>query len=121
NRYVRDKSSGALSNNHVNVIFEDSESLLWIGTNHGVNLYNKTTNDFTQVDVTMTKGGRNYISSFVKDSQKNVWVDTFGGVKKINKKETRLENLSEDSNFALNQSRVLSLFYDSEYGIIVGT
>ncbi|MGS2738193.1 two-component regulator propeller domain-containing protein [Sinomicrobium sp. M5D2P17] len=120
-RYVRDKSEGSLSNNHVNEIFEDSEGLLWIGTNHGVNLFNKNSDNFSPVDVSSTKGGRNYISSFAEDDAQNVWVGTFGGVKKLNKKDKLLDNITSDSNFTLNKSRVLSLFYDKQYGVLVGT
>lgn len=121
-RYIRDKeSSGSLSNNHVNVIFEDSSENLWIGTNHGVNRYNKNADNFIQIDVSTTKGGKSYISSFAEDGHKNLWIGTFGGVKRLNKKTNRLDNIKSDSNFILNQSRVLSLFYDKQYGILVGT
>ncbi len=120
-RYVRNKTEGSLSNNHVNVIFEDSAGDLWVGTNHGVNRFNKNSNTFTAIDVSQTKGGRNYISSFAEDSNKNVWVGTFGGVKRLNKMDNLLENISNDLNFKLNQSRVLSLFYDKYYGILIGT
>jgi len=121
-RYIRDKDrKGSLSNNHVNVIFEDSSENLWIGTNHGVNRYNKNSNDFTQIDVSATKGGKSYISSFAEDGNKNLWIGTFGGVKRLNKKTNLLDNIKSDSNFILNQSRVLSLFYDEHYGMFVGT
>jgi signal transduction histidine kinase/ligand-binding sensor domain-containing protein/DNA-binding response OmpR family regulator len=122
NRYTRDKKvEGSLSNSHINVIFEDSEENLWIGTNNGLNFYKKNSNSFVAIDLNEEiKGGKNYISSFVEDDQKTVWVGTFGGLKKINKKSNSLENVSTDLNFILNQSRVLSLFYDKEYGLIVG-
>lgn len=121
-RYVRDKNSpGTISNNHINVIFEDSDENLWIGTNNGVNLFNKNTNNFIEVDIPPIKGGRNYISSFVEDDNKNVWIGTFGGVKRLDKENYLLENISSDSNFELNKSRVLSLFYDGDYRVLVGT
>ncbi|WP_338358969.1 two-component regulator propeller domain-containing protein [Yeosuana marina] len=121
-RYTRDRNKeGSLSNNHINVIFEDSDNNLWIGTNNGVNLFRKNTNDFLAVDVAPIKGGRNYITSFIEDNNKTVWVGTFGGVKRINKESYLLENISSDSNYILNQSRVLSLFYDESYGVLVGT
>ncbi|MXN90600.1 response regulator [Flavobacterium sp. Sd200] len=121
-RYMRNKEvANSLSNNHVNVIFEDSGQNLWIGTNHGVNLFRKNSNDFLQVDVSTVKGGRNYISCFAEDGNKTVWIGTFGGVKRLNKKNNLLDNIKSDSNFILNQSRVLSLFYDKDYGVIVGT
>ncbi|WP_130736038.1 two-component regulator propeller domain-containing protein [Flavobacterium sp. J27] len=122
NRYIRDKEViGSISNNHINVIFEDSEENLWIGTNHGVNCFNKNSNNFLAIDITNDKGGKNYITSFVEDEKKNVWVGTFGGVKKLNKETTKLESINGDVNFELNKSRVLSLFYDKDLGILVGT
>lgn len=121
-RYIRNKElKNSLSNNHVNVIFEDSNQDLLIGTNHGVNLFRKNSNDFLPIDVTTIKGGRNYISSIIEDDSKNVWIGTFGGVKRLNRKTSLLDNIKSDSNFILNQSRVLSLFYDKSYGVIVGT
>ncbi|WP_242156320.1 hybrid sensor histidine kinase/response regulator transcription factor [Aestuariivivens sediminis] len=121
-RYVRDKNvKGSLSNNHINAIFQDSEENLWIGTSNGVNLFNSITNEFLEVDIPPIKGGRNYITSFVEDDRKNVWVGTFGGVKKLDKTNYLLENISTDSNYNLNHSRVLSLFHDTYYGILVGT
>ena len=121
-RYIRDNNQpGSLSNNHVNEIFEDSDQNLWIGTNHGVNLYNKNADSFIGIDVSTVKGGKSYISSFAEDDNKNIWVGTFGGVKRLNKKTKLLDNIKSDSNFILNQSRVLSLFYDKQYGVLVGT
>lgn len=121
-RYIRDNNQpGSLSNNHVNEIFEDSNQNLWIGTNHGVNLYNKNTDSFIGIDVSTVKGGKSYISSFAEDDNKNIWVGTFGGVKRLNKNTKLLDNIKSDSNFILNQSRVLSLFYDKQYGVLVGT
>ncbi|WP_409414969.1 two-component regulator propeller domain-containing protein [Epilithonimonas sp.] len=119
-KYARDKqTNGNLSNNHINVIFEDNNQDLWIGTNHGLNFYNKNANNFISLDVTKEKGGRNYIAAFAEDGQKNLWVGTFGGVKKLQKSTRKLEDFNKDSE--LNKSRVLSLFYDSNYGMLVGT
>ncbi len=121
-RYIRDKNrDGSLSNNHVNVIFEDSQENIWIGTNHGLNLFNKNADNFTPINVSSVKGGVNYISSLAEDGEKNLWVGTFGGIKKYNPKTKQLENINNDANFPLNQSRVLSLFYDENFGMFVGT
>lgn len=122
-RYIRDvNSEGSISNNHVNVIFEDSSGNLWIGTNNGVNLFNRKANNFTEIDILSIKGGRNYISSMVEDGNGNLWVGTFGGVKLLNQKTKRLEDVSNNPNTVLfNQSRVLSLFYEPTLGMLAGT
>ncbi len=117
NRYARDKqTTGNLSNNHINVIFEDSDKNLWIGTNHGVNFFDKNANNFHSIDISNDKGGRNYITSFVEDEQKNLWAGTFGGFKKINKKTKKLESVNSE----LDKTRVLSIFYNKNFGVFVG-
>lgn len=121
-RYVRNNENGnSISNNHINVILEDNDNKLWIGTNHGLNLFNKKANNFTNIDLSPVKGGKNYISSIIQDSDHTVWVGTFGGVKRLNRKKNRLEEISNDANSLFKKSRVLSLFYDSNYGVLVGS
>jgi signal transduction histidine kinase/ligand-binding sensor domain-containing protein/DNA-binding response OmpR family regulator len=121
-RYVYNKDLlTTISNSHVNVILEDSEKQLWVGTNNGLNLFNKKENNFLRVDVLKVKGGRNYISSIIEDDQKRIWVGTFGGIKRLNKQKYLLEEISNDQNSPFRKSRVLSLFYDSTYGVLAGT
>jgi signal transduction histidine kinase/ligand-binding sensor domain-containing protein/DNA-binding response OmpR family regulator len=122
-RYQNNENDrNSLSNNHINVLHEDSQHNLWIGTKNGVNLFNKKTNKFFQIDIPPIKGGRNYISSIIEDDAKNLWIGTFGGVKRLNKQKHLLEDVSKNLNITLfNKSRVLSLFYDKNYGVLVGT
>jgi ligand-binding sensor domain-containing protein len=116
-RYAYNKDIlNTISNNHINVVLE-----LWVGTNNGLNLFNKRERDFLRVDVQKVKGGRNYISSLIQDDQNRIWIGTFGGVKRLNKKQYLLEEISNDHNSPFRKSRVLSLFYDSNYGVLVGT
>lgn len=121
-RYVYNKDIlNTISNNHVNVILEDNEKQLWIGTNNGLNLFNKNERSFLRVDIQKIKGGRNYISSLIQDDEKRIWIGTFGGIKKLNKQKYVLEEISNDHNSPFRKSRVLSLFYDKNYGVLVGT
>ncbi|MDP5201240.1 hybrid sensor histidine kinase/response regulator transcription factor [Flavobacterium sp. DG2-3] len=121
-RYVYNKDIlNSISNNHVNVILEDNERQLWIGTNNGLNLFNKNERTFLRVDVQKIKGGRNYISSLIQDDENRIWIGTFGGIKKLNKQKYLLEEISNDHNSPFRKSRVLSLFYDKNYGVLVGT
>ncbi|SFZ95027.1 Signal transduction histidine kinase [Flaviramulus basaltis] len=122
--YTSNKEEGIISNNHINDIYEDLDGNLWIGTSHGVNLYNRNTNDFKIIDlppVNPIKGGRNYISSFIEDDNKNLWVGTFGGVKKLNKETHLLEDIFTETNLFLSSCKVYTLFYDNELGILVST
>jgi signal transduction histidine kinase/ligand-binding sensor domain-containing protein/DNA-binding NarL/FixJ family response regulator len=121
-RYAYNKDiTNTISNNHINVILEDNEKKLWIGTNNGLNLFDKKNNNFVRFDIPNIKGGINYISSIIQDTNKNIWIGTFGGVKRLNKKKYLLEEISVDPNSPLRKSRVLTLFYDSRFGVFVGT
>ena len=121
-RYVYNKDIlNTISNSHINIILEDNEKELWVGTNNGLNLFNKKENNFLRVDVQKVKGGRNYISSIIQDDHNRIWVGTFGGVKRLNKQKYLLEEISNDHNSIFRKSRVLSLFYDRKYGVLVGT
>lgn len=121
-RYVYNKDIlSTISNNHINVVFDDNDKELWVGTNNGLNLFNKKENNFLRVDVLKVKGGRNYISSIIQDDQNRIWIGTFGGIKRLNKKKYLLEEISNDQNSPFRKSRVLSLFYDSKYGVLVGS
>ena len=121
-RYVYNKDIlNSISNNHINVILEDNERQLWIGTNNGLNLFNKNEKSFLRVDVQKIKGGRNYISSIIQDDQNRIWIGTFGGIKRLNRQKYLLEEISNDHNSQFRKSRVLSLFYDRTYGVLVGT
>jgi len=111
----------SISNNHINVVLEDNEKKLWIGTNNGLNLFNKKEGNFLRIDIPKIKGGRNYISSIIQDANNTVWIGTFGGVKRLNKEKYLLEEISNDPNSPFKKSRVLSLFYDGKYGVLVGT
>jgi signal transduction histidine kinase/ligand-binding sensor domain-containing protein/DNA-binding NarL/FixJ family response regulator len=121
-RYVYNKDIlTTISNNHINVVLEDNEKKLWIGTNNGLNLFNKKEDNFLRIDIQSVKGGRNYISSIIQDANNTIWVGTFGGVKRLNKEKKILEDISNDPNSLFRKSRVLSLFYDAQYGVLVGT
>lgn len=122
NKYAREKNpKSGLSNNHINVIFEDSRENLWVGTYHGVNVLLKNSNCFTQIDVINFKGGRNFITSIIEDNKQNIWIGTLGGVKHYNPETKLLDNIVTNTDFILNRSRVLSLFFTPEYGLIAGT
>ncbi|MBA4317209.1 MAG: hybrid sensor histidine kinase/response regulator [Flavobacterium sp.] len=121
-RYVYKKDIvSSISNNHINVVLEDNEKKLWIGTNNGLNLFDKKGDNFIRIDIPPIKGGRNYISSIIQDADNRIWIGTFGGVKRLNKEKYLLEEISKDPNSPFKKSRVLSLFYDSQYGVFVGT
>lgn len=121
-RYILNKDDQkSISNNHINAVLEDNEKKLWIGTNNGLNLFNEKEDNFIRIDIPPIKGGRNYISSIVQDADNRIWIGTFGGVKRLDKEKYLLKEVSNAPNSPFKTSRVLSLFFDAKYGVLVGT
>lgn len=112
----------SLSNNRVNVIYQDHEQQIWVGTANGLNLYHKDNETFTPIDILEIKGGRNYISSIVEDQEGNIWVGTFAGIKRLNKGSLKLEDVfSRVNNKVLAKDAIFSLFVDKDDYIWAGT
>lgn len=74
-------SKNTINNNRVNTIFEEEE-YLWIGTEGGLNVYNKRNNifEYYRNEYNNPKSiGSNAIWSIYRDSRKNLWVGVWGG------------------------------------------
>lgn len=69
----------SLSNNDVNCIFEDSKNRLWIGTNAGLNQFNRQEMNFQRY---YKKHGLpdNQIKAILEDSNKHLWISTANGL-----------------------------------------
>jgi signal transduction histidine kinase/ligand-binding sensor domain-containing protein len=72
--------STSICNNNPNVIFEDSEKRLWIGSSC-LNLYNRETSTFT--NYTTAQGlTDNTIAGILEDNHHNLWISTNNGISK---------------------------------------
>ena len=67
---------------HINCIYQDTRGLLWIGTQTGMDVYNKNTKERIHLS---TKNGlsHDYIRAITEDKEKNIWVTTDHGVTNI--------------------------------------
>ncbi len=78
-----DKIKGSISDDRVYSIIEDSSYNLWVGTfAGGINIYNSTTNNFSQPYSSLNSS---YIAVLYEDKQKNIWVGEDKGVDVIQK------------------------------------
>ena len=81
--FVMDEGDpGALSNNLIRCLFQDSEGRIWVGTNHGLNRFDPETRGFEKYlydpeDRSSISNGN--VWSIFEDSSKNLWVGTNGG------------------------------------------
>ncbi len=77
-----DSDSGSISSNRIICIFEDSKGNIWMGTNAGLNLWNKTTRKF--ICYQKSNGlPDNYINSILEDNNGNLWIGTNNGLSKF--------------------------------------
>jgi len=79
--FLKNKAKNSLSDNFVNVIFEDKYLNLWIGTSDGLNVYNRKSQQF----ITYYASSENKLSlrhnnvrAIYEDSHDNLWLGTWG-------------------------------------------
>ncbi|WP_316813508.1 two-component regulator propeller domain-containing protein [Pedobacter heparinus] len=76
-----------LSNSAVNMVFQDKDQLLWIGTWDGLNMYDGT--DFRVFNYNSENQGgsigNNVIQDIKEDKIGNIWISTIGGITRFEK------------------------------------
>lgn len=70
------KDSLTISNDHVTVLFEDSQQRFWVGTQDGLNLYNRASKTFTRVRLDSDGHGTsvNTIRDIIEDMDGHLWL-----------------------------------------------
>ncbi|NOZ47092.1 MAG: histidine kinase, partial [Chlorobi bacterium] len=120
----------SISSNTIQDIYEDSAGKLWIGTEIGLNLFDRKTNTFrtfkyNALDSNSISDNRIQTHCICEDNAHNLWVGTWNGLNKLeyNKNTysfTRFLHNSIDSN-SLSDNRVVSLYYDKSGILWIGT
>ncbi|MFT4925205.1 MAG: ligand-binding sensor domain-containing protein/signal transduction histidine kinase [Phenylobacterium sp.] len=112
-------SSGSLSSDSVRSIFEDSDGILWIGTNDGgLNQFDRASQRF--VSWRFEQGNPNSLSndsvySIIEDSQGDLWIGTDKGLNRYDKKQQHFERFLHDKSQpqSLSHDRIRSVFEDA--------
>ncbi len=75
--------STSLSSSYVMTIYEDNHNNIWIGTNNGLNLFNRETETFK--DFTINDGlASDHILSILEDGHGSLWLCTPKGISRFN-------------------------------------
>src|SRR5699024_10392914 len=78
----------SLSENTVNVIYQDSQSNIWVGTENGLNLYNPAKDEFIRFKADPQNNqsiSSNRIQSIYEDKHQTLWIGTWStGIDKFN-------------------------------------
>ena len=132
----KNNDPNSLSSNIIQSIFEDKSGKLWIGTEVGLNLYDKKYNRFVTFlnDPNRSNSlSNNQVQSCIsQDRNGNIWVGTWGGLNKISEpkdpndystsdyKFTVYQNLYNDS-YSLSDNRIISIYEDKLGNLWIGT
>ncbi|HEY8906769.1 MAG TPA: two-component regulator propeller domain-containing protein [Rhodoferax sp.] len=100
-----DKNSH-LSDDIVNVVYEDSRRTIWIGTGNGLNQFDPATQTFHAYYVKDGLSG-NAVSSIVEDNKGHLWIGTNGGLSRFDPQAKTLRNYDERDGLQSNQVNAL--------------
>ncbi|MEM7611545.1 MAG: two-component regulator propeller domain-containing protein [Pseudomonadota bacterium] len=128
-RFVKDSAEvTSLSGNNVTAIYQDRSGLMWFGTKtQGINKWNPRSWGFgfePARALTADTQSKPNITSFAEDTNGKIWIGTFGdGLNVLDRTTRELIRLSDDeqSGFAFDGKRVMSLLYTRDNRLWIGT
>ena len=114
-----DDNENSISNDLVNTIFEDSKENLWIGTQGGLNLYNKESGTFQSYFKTNGLSD-NVIKGILEDENGKIWVSTQNGLSCFNPNENSFRNYYEKDGLQGNIFNLSSCIRNSRNELMFG-
>jgi len=122
------EDQNSLSANVIQVIFEDQDGMLWLGTiGGGVNRYDPETERFTRYQYDLENPnslGSDTIFAIYQDQDGNLWIGTAGGG--LNRYDPQIDGFvryqhDPDNSQSLSHNIVRAIFEDSEGEMWIGT
>jgi signal transduction histidine kinase/ligand-binding sensor domain-containing protein len=116
--YTEDLSNPkALQNDHIKVLYNDSESNLWVGTFNGLYRYNKSNNNFTYILKDKI------IYAIAEGNKSSLWIGTSEELIQLNKTNQSIKHYlhnKKDPN-SISDSKINSIYKDKNNNIWIGT
>ncbi|MBN1398571.1 MAG: PAS domain-containing protein [Bacteroidetes bacterium] len=119
-------SDNSLSNNQVNVMLEE-DKFIWIGTEGGLNRYDKTNGTFKHYvhdNFNRNSIGSNAVWALCKDKRGNLWVGTWaGGLNRYDYKTEKFERYYKNpqDTTSIGSNNIFSICEDSKGNLWIGT
>jgi len=109
------KVSGSLSNNQVHALSVDHTGTLWVGTQNGLDRFDRDAGKFT------TFGERdglpnNAVEGILEDAAGNLWLSTSSGLSKFDPRTRTFKNYFADDGLAGNEFNDFSVYFKSPSG-----
>ncbi|WP_443944417.1 two-component regulator propeller domain-containing protein [Pedobacter sp. AW1-32] len=115
-----------ISSNNIRKIIIDSDDKIWIGTLHGINVYDPNTGRFTALQTdpgNPSSLSQNSVYDIFQDRQKIIWAGTYyGGVNMIypNYSAFKLYKSSKNKN-GLSSNVISAITEDNKHNLWIGT
>jgi signal transduction histidine kinase/DNA-binding response OmpR family regulator/ligand-binding sensor domain-containing protein len=130
-KFFLGEGENGISNDFASQVYQDSQGIIWIGTNDGLNRYDKTTNTITryyrdQDDIDRSIAASTFnlsASTIIEDRSGKLWFGTQAGLSRFDRATGTFTNFRNDPNDAstLSDNDIYSLYEDREGLIWVGT
>lgn len=93
NYHYQKNDTTSISNNEIQVIYEDNLKNIWVGTNEGLNKFDYNTQKFTRY----SSGLKNkHIANIQSDKHNNIWVTTSTSISMLNPTTRRFINYNQN-------------------------
>ena len=115
-------TENGLSQKSIRTIFQDSDGIIWMGTQEGLNRYDgiKFTHfRYSKSDITSLSS--DVIRDILEDSNRNLWVATSGGLNRFDRQSETFERVPIKDKTNKSVLRLNTLFEDIDGKILIGT
>lgn len=116
-----------LSNNAILSLLQDSQGLIWVGTEGGLNVFNPETGKFTHYRSDAKNPdalAANAVLAIAEDDNGDLWVGTWsGGLHRLDRKTDKFQRYAPHANdpHSVGDTFILTLLVDSDGVLWVGT
>jgi two-component system cell cycle sensor histidine kinase/response regulator CckA len=109
------KVPSSLSNNRVNALCVDHSGTLWVGTQNGLNRFDRGTGEFTIFD---EHDGlpNNAVEGILEDAAGNLWVSTGNGLSRFDPRARTVKNYFTDDGLPGDEFNDSSVYFRSPQG-----
>ncbi len=121
--YKNSNAQNSLSNNYIRSIYQQNDSIFWIGTYEGLNKVYRKSADSLKFEVFNKGNGlqSNLINSILEDSNRNLWIGANNGLIKFNTGDKSSLNYTVSDGLASNEFTEKSCFINGDGKMFFGS
>lgn len=118
-----ENNSQSLSNDDVQVLFEDSRGILWVGTGNGLNKVIRDSNDEIYFERITKDDGlpNNAIYGILEDNQKQLWLSTNLGLVKYSGQSETMQSFRRNDGLSSDEFNTGAYYADSDGVLYFGS